>query len=535
MLSGCCIAQINVTVGDIEGNVARITEAYEEAVRQGAELVIFPELCVCGYPPEDLVLHPAFRQAVWQACETLANATASGTTDMIIGGIEERDGEIFNVALLLSEGRIRHIHRKTILPNYGVFDEKRVFTAGNTCAPIIWRGKKILLLNCEEIWFPPPLADTDIDLTIVINASPFTYEKLDRRLEVARRFQQQVDAPLIYVNLVGGQDDIIFDGGSFVLNNNGNIHQLWPFFAQSIALINNQASPASIPERTALIWQAVVMGLHDYVAKNGFNGVLLGLSGGIDSAVTAALAVDALGAERVMGVRLPSHLTSELSNDDAQALATALNIKLITVPILPAYEGMRTMLDPVIGSLNPVLHDWQDSLLVGGNIQSRLRGVTLMALSNATGHLLLNTSNKSEIAVGYSTLYGDSCGGYAPLKDIYKTDIYALAKWRNSVHKIIPESSITRPPTAELVEGQKDSDQLPDYAVLDGILACLIEQKASQKDLIAKGYDAPTVERITHLLRISEYKRRQSPPGAKISPMLFSRNRRYPLTNKWSG
>lgn len=520
------IAQINVTVGDITGNIERILAAH---ARVGdARLVVFPELCICGYPPEDLVLRPVFVDACREAVERLARETKNGAA-MLVGSPWREGDAVHNAALLLAEGRVAGAQYKRRLPNYGVFDERRIFTPGVRSEVFEIAGMRLGVLVCEDLWHKGACADfsSGVDLLVVINASPYEQGKPANRHHVAARAAAQCGAKLLYVNLVGGQDDIVFDGGSFLVDAEGKIVSQWERFRENIGIIPPSPPPAK-GEKEAEIWSALALGLRDYVRKNNFPGVVLGLSGGIDSAVTAALAVDALGAGSVLGVLLPSPHTSRESVEDARALAKNLGIRTQEVPIAPGMEALGQMLDPVMEKKN-----WRNELLIGGNVQSRLRMVSLMAISNATGLMLLDTGNKSEIATGYATLYGDTCGGYAPLKDVYKTQIYALARWRNAQGAAVPQNSIARAPTAELVPGQKDQDQLPPYEVLDAILALLIEGRRSTGDIVQQGFDRQVVEKVAQLLRGSEYKRRQMPPGPKISPMHLIRDWRYPLTSGW--
>lgn len=536
------LAQINPTVGDIDGNVARILAAYEQAKAQGAELVVFPELAITGYPPEDLILMPAFVEKSMQAAQALATKTTNGAA-MIVGcpwregagkvyspspqGAWDAKQQIYNAALLLDGGKVAHVAHKTLLPNYSVFDEKRIFTPGEGTHVANWRGMKLGLLVCEDVWserLPAQLKVQGAELVVVINASPFEAGKISRRHAVAARAVAAAGVPLVYVNMVGGQDDIVFDGGSFVMDAKGKVTVQAPEFADGVFVSGTHP----LQGREETLWSAMKTGLADYVRKNGFPGVVLGLSGGIDSALTAAVAVDALGADKVKGVLLPSPYTSKDSVEDALETGKLLGIETMNVPITAGME--------IIGEvMNPIFRDaaWMEDVSIGGNVQARLRGLTLMSISNRYGWMLLSTGNKSEIAVGYSTLYGDSCGGYNVLKDLYKTQVYELARWRNQQGKVIPERSITKAPTAELAPGQKDSDQLPVYEILDAILLLHLEGRQSAEDIIAKGYDKAVVEKILRLVRLNEYKRRQSCPGVKLSSMLFGKDRRYPLTNKF--
>ncbi len=521
MLHSIAIAQINVTVGAIEQNVASMRRARAEAQTQGAHLVVYPELTVCGYPPEDLLLRAGFRADCRTAVESLAKDTIDGPA-MLIGSVWEIDGLVYNAALLLDGGRIVHVQPKQMLPNYGVFDEKRLFTPGDSGEPVVWRGIALGILVCEDFWhleIGQHLASQGANALIVINASPYETGKLAVRLKKAEAMVIHTGIPLLYANLVGGQDDIVFDGSSFVMDATGGIIAQFPHCKEYVGIAHARPSQHSAEED---IWRALTLGLQDYVRKNGFSGVLLGLSGGIDSALVATLAVDALGASGVLGVKLPSEHTSVDSNEDADALALALGISTVTLPIADTFETTTAELTPSLAKVAAGFTEWRTHLAVGGNLQARLRGTLLMALSNATGKMLLSTSNKSEVAVGYSTLYGDSCGGFAPIKDVYKTQVYALAIWRNSIKPVIPARSINKAPTAELAPGQTDQDQLPPYDVLDAMLQNYIEH----------GIAAPE---IAQLIKRAEYKRRQMPPGTKISTMLFGKDWRYPLTNGWKG
>ncbi len=533
------IAQINPTVGDIEGNAALISNNYD-AVAQNADLVIFPELSLTGYPPEDLILTPDFQNKVMQAAQELA-ARCNGAAALIIGSLWVDAGVVFNAALLMEGGRIVHIQPKTMLPNYGVFDEKRLFSAGRGPVAVQWRGVTLGILICEDIWYPSLAADfkqQGAELLVVINASPFEAGKLLQRKQVAAEAVAKAGIPLVYVNMVGGQDDIVFDGGSFVMSADGKIARQLAEFSEAFEIVamqkqnknwriaaSSQQQPMPLEET---LWRAMMTGLQDYVGKNGFSGVVLGISGGIDSAVSAAVAVDALGAERVKGVLLPSPYTSEESVEDALYLAGLLCIQTMTIPITAGMETFHETLHPVFEDDN-----WMENPLIGGNIQARLRGLTLMAISNRFGWMLLSTGNKSELSVGYSTLYGDSCGGYNVLKDLYKTQVYELARWRNTQGEAIPQRSIDKAPSAELAPNQKDEDQLPPYAMLDEMLFYHIELREPAEAIIARGFPADIVHKVLRMVRLSEYKRRQSCPGVKLSAMLYGKDRRFPLTNKF--
>lgn len=524
------IAQINSTVGDIAGNSEKILKAWNEATGAGAQLVVYPELCVTGYPPEDLILMPDFRKKAMQAVYDIAAKTAHGAA-IVLGCVWETEARIYNAAILLDGGKIIHAQPKTILPNYGVFDEKRLFSDGDGTVCISWRGYKIAILICEDLWNEPLVAslkNQEIEAVFVINASPYEIGKYERRHKLAAKAAHVASAPLFYVNLVGGQDDIVFDGGSFVVDAQGTVIFSLPQFAEQVCLVNYHP-PSTIHQSSEWqIWNAMKLGLSDYVHKNGFSKVLLGLSGGIDSAVTVACAVDALGAENVLGVLLPSPYTSEESTGDALASAQLLGIATRIIPITAGMQMFDKLLTPEFGKTG-----WMEEPEIGGNLQARLRAMVLMGLSNRYGGLLLSTGNKSEIAVGYSTLYGDSAGGYNVLKDLYKTQIYTLAKWRNSQSLVIPQRSISKAPSAELKPNQRDEDNLPPYDILDDILEQHIEGRLSLEEIIASGHGREIVEKVLRLVRLSEYKRRQSCPGVKISSMSFGKERRYPLTNKF--
>ena len=538
------LAQINPTVGDLPGNAAIIRRARDEAAALGADLVVFSELAVVGYPPEDLVLRPALVAAAAAVLRDLERDSARGGPGLVVTLPWAVDGHVYNAAALVADGRAE-LRFKHELPNYGVFDEKRVFTPGPLPEPVGFRGIRIGLPICEDVWFetsPAHLARQGAELLLVPNGSPFEVDKFHQRLDLAGRRVGETGLPLAYVNQVGGQDELVFDGGSFVMNPNGTLAHLLPFWREALLLsrwhrqdgrycCEGRASWTAEP-RLSAVYSAMVLGLRDYVRKNGFRGVVLGLSGGIDSALTAAVAVDALGADGVRGVRLPSRFTSDASTRDAADSAAALGIRLETLAIeqpVTAFEGV----------LGPVFAD-RPRDVTEENLQARARGVLLMALSNKFGELLVTTGNKSEMSVGYATLYGDMCGGYSVLKDVYKTEVYALARWRNAhtpegglgpAGRVSPESSLTKAPTAELRPNQTDQDSLPPYDVLDAILSGLIEEECSVDEIVARGFPRETVARVQRMLYTAEYKRRQAPPGVKITRRSFGRDRRYPLTN----
>ncbi len=546
------LAQLNPTVGDIDGNVARIRAARLAAGAGGADLVIGTELCVSGYPPEDLVLKNAFLEAVRAGVEALAEETADGGPGLIVGApwLAE-DGKRYNAALVLDGGKIVTRRDKHDLPNYGVFDEKRVFDAGAPPGPVNFRGVRLGLAVCEDMWtadISETLVESGAEILVFINGSPYERDKVDVRLNLAVARVTETVLPLIYVNQVGGQDELVFDGGSFVLNADCKMAAALPQFVESVAVTKWQRGDDQAPWRCAegeltpqiegseRIYQAMVLGLRDYVNKNGFPGVVIGLSGGIDSGITAVVAVDALGHERVHCVMMPSPFTSQDSLDDAQELADRLEVRLDSIAIEPAMEAFDEMLKQ--GFNEP------SSGVTKENIQSRARGLTLMAISNTTGDMLVTTGNKSEMSVGYATIYGDMAGGYSVLKDVYKTDVFRLCRWRNEHYPagvfgpagdVIPERMITKPPSAELRPDQKDEDSLPPYDELDAILHGLIEEDLGADDLVGRGYDAEVVQRIWRLLEMAEYKRRQAPPGVKLTSRAFGRDRRYPITNAFRG
>lgn len=540
------LAQCNPVVGAIADNIALIRRLRAESAEQSADVVVFPELAVTGYPPEDMVLRPAFQRRAMEAVETLAKDTADGGPAIITGGIWVENGRVHNVLFLLEDGVIRAKQSKVHLPNYGVFDEARVFASASHMPQVVeLRGVKVGLIICEDTWSPDVAASLKADgaeLLISSNASPYETTKADTRRAIVGGRVGETKLPLLYLNIVGGQDEIVFDGGSFVTNANGDEIARMKQHEEDLGIVvwkNGRLDVSAIPERPRQsreesMYQTLVLGLRDYIGKTRLQGAILGLSGGIDSAFVVALAVDALGAENVRGVSLPSRYTSQMSLEDAEESAKLLGIHLDTISIEPAVEAYHTMLKDVFSGTEEGLAE--------ENIQSRIRGGILMAISNKHGNALVNTTNKSEMAVGYGTLYGDMCGAYAPLKDVYKLQVYALAKWRNKHHRpnflgpkgrVIPERSITRAPSAELRENQEDRDSLPDYPLLDPILHALVEEKLSVEETVAKGFDRETVEKTNRLLYIAEYKRRQAPPGVKVTSMVFGKDWRYPLAQQF--
>jgi NAD+ synthase len=543
------LAQLNPTVGDIDGNAAQVRRARAEAKGQGADLVIFSELNICGYPPEDLVLKPAFQERCEAAVKALAAETADGGPALLLGSPWRNDGKLHNAAVLLADGEVAATRYKCDLPNYGVFDEKRVFVPGPPQGPVSFRGVRLGVMVCEDMWNPEVtecLAETGAEILMLGNGSPYEHEKHPHRIDLAGKRVSESGLPIIYVNQVGGQDELVFDGASFVLDGDCGLKVQLPAFRETVALTRWQRQGERwhcvagdlTPFEDGLegIYQAMVLGLRDYVDKNRFPGVILGLSGGIDSAISAAVAVDALGPERVRTVMMPSPYTSRDSLEDAAEVARLLGIRLDSISIEPAMRAYADMLKEQF--------DGSNSGVAEQNIQSRARGMTLMALSNKFGHMVLSTGNKSEMSVGYATLYGDMCGGYSVLKDVYKTTIFALCRWRNQAlphgargpgGRVMPERVITKAPTAELKPDQRDEDDLPRYATLDAILECLVENEMSVDDIVAKGHDRAVVERVWRMLDRAEYKRRQAPPGVKITRRAFGRDRRYPITNAFRG
>jgi NAD+ synthase len=546
------LAQLNPTVGDVTGNAAKARAARAQARADGADLVVLPELFIAGYPPEDLVLKPAFQSACRTAIEELARETADGGPAMLIGSPWVEDGKLYNACALLDGGRIATIRFKANLPNYGVFDEKRLFARGPAAGPVTIRGIRVGVPICEDIWLEESeeyenvvecLAETGAEILIVPNGSPYARDKGDLRLSIAVARVTESGLPLIYLNEVGGQDELVFDGASFALNADLTVAAQLPAFKESITTLRWNKTESgwrcSGPVAPVLDgdkgdYAACVLGLRDYVGKNGFPGVLLGVSGGIDSALCAAIAVDALGAERVRGVMLSFRFTAQVSLDDAAKLANALGIRYEVLPIAQAVNGFEAILsEPFAGLPRDITEE---------NLQARARGTLLMAISNKTGAMVVTTGNKSEMSVGYATLYGDMNGGFNPIKDIYKTEVFRLSSLRNSWKpdgalgpsgEVIPVNIITRPPTAELRENQTDQDSLPPYDMLDAILERLVEREEPLASIVAAGFDREVVARIDRLLNIAEYKRRQAAPGVKVTRRNFGRDRRYPITNRF--
>ncbi len=526
------MVQDNFLVGDIIGNSRHIIHLARSAAEQQAELVIFPELALAGYPPEDLLYRPGFVAQIEAAIEDIARSVSG--VDVLLGSPRSHDGKMYNSAVWLRDGQCIAEYHKRSLPNYSVFDEVRYFSPGHDICVVELNSTRFGLLICEDAWEKEPAAATvadGADVLIVLNASPFHGGKYEERLKMLEQRTQENGVPVFYINMVGGQDELVFDGESLVVDSPGKVVNRAAAFEPAIELTDLDADgPVAVKDGTSnapqyeqAIYSALVLGVKDFITKNGFNGVIVGLSGGVDSALTLAIAVDALGADNVQAVMMPSRYTADMSQEDAESEARALGVHYDVIPIESAYESFLTSLKDIFEGTEP---DTTEE-----NIQARCRGLILMAISNKTGRMLLTTGNKSEMAVGYATLYGDMSGGFAPLKDVYKTLVYRLCHYRNSLGQVIPERVITRPPSAELSEGQVDQDSLPDYEVLDKILELSVEQDMSVEDVINKGFDRETVEHVVGLVQRNEYKRRQSAPGVRITRRAFGRDRRYPITS----
>ncbi|GAB1578921.1 NAD+ synthase [Bordetella petrii] len=531
------IAQINAHVGDIAGNAARVLEAARAAHGQGADVLVTPELVLTGYPPEDLLLRPHFVERQEAALARLRQDTAGlAGLHLLVGHVLARGGKLYNAATVLCEGKVVGAYCKRELPNYSVFDEQRYFSADDQ--PLVFEAKGVRFgVNiCEDIWFdraPRAAAQAGAQVLLVPNASPYNTGKQEERLQVARRCAQDTGCAVIYANMVGGQDELVFDGASFALDAQGRPAARLPDYAEGVDVVEADAAGAVRPlSRHAdvkpycleeQVWNALVLAVRDYLGKNGFPGAIIGLSGGIDSAVVLAVAVDALGAANVRTVMMPSRYTADISQTDASDMAQRLGVRHDDIAIGPAVDAFGAMLAPQFAGL-PV--DATEE-----NIQARVRGTLLMALSNKTGHLVLTTGNKSELTTGYCTLYGDMAGGFAVIKDVPKTLVYRLAEWRNREREVIPRRIITRPPSAELRPDQTDQDSLPPYDILDGIMERYMERNQSAAEIVAAGFPQAAVEQVVRLIRINEYKRRQAPPGPRITPRAFGRDWRYPVTN----
>ena len=528
------MAQINPLVGDIEGNTQHILDYAKQAQSLNADLVIFPELALCGYPPEDLLLRDGLYTRVDTAIDTLIEANLE--IGMIVGYPRRLDGKVYNMAGLIQAGQLAAEYKKQALPNYSVFDEKRYFSEGHEACVIEFKGIRIGLTVCEDIWTPEPMqaaVEKAAQLIININASPFHTGKQQQREHVLSTRIDENHVPIVYVNLIGGQDELVFDGGTMVMNESGDIVCRTPAFEEGLYTIDcdlkdnhlsfSNGVYAEILDDLASTYQALVLGARDYINKNRFEGAVVGLSGGIDSALTLAIATDALGADRVEGVSMPSRYTMDISIEDAQQEAETLGVNFQIIPIEPVFKAFLASLAEEFAGLPA---DTTEE-----NIQARCRGVLLMAISNKKGKMVLTTGNKSEMSVGYATLYGDMAGGFCVLKDVPKTLVYALSEYRNRDQEIIPQRVIDRPPTAELAADQKDEDSLPPYDILDQILKRYVEQDQCAAEIIDAGFDANTVYKILRLVDINEYKRRQAAPGIKITRRAFGRDRRYPITS----
>ena len=529
------LAQVDLVVGDVAGNTTRIIEHARQARdRERADIVVFPELSICGYPPEDLLFHAGLRHDVEAAVSRIRDEVFG--IAVLIGFPEYKDGHIYNACAVLQDGHVLAHYRKHMLPNYSVFDEERYFTAGRDAAVFVLNGIRIGLTICEDVWSPGPIAAAraaGAECIVAINGSPFEIRSQEKREDAVRKRIDEVGIPLLYVNHVGGQDELVFDGGSFIMDAEGRVTCRAAAFEECMPVIElrgtargvvpGEAEVAATGERIATIYRALVTGTRDYVNNHGFPGVIVGLSGGIDSALVVAIACDALGTERVRAVQMPFRYTSTISQEDSARQAKTFGIQYDVIPIEPMYEATIRQLRPVLGDTEPDVTE--------ENIQARCRGLLLMALSNKTGRMLLTTGNKSEMAVGYATLYGDMAGGFAPIKDCSKTLVYRLARYRNTLGEAIPERVITRPPSAELRPDQKDSDSLPDYDVLDPILEAFIEEDLSVAEITERGFDRAVVIRVLEMVKRNEYKRRQAPPGVRISSRAFGRDWRYPITS----
>ena len=538
------LAQLNAHLGDVFTNCQKLLQMRARAAAQGADIILTPEMFLAGYPADDLVLRADFMNRIEAAIHRLAEATADGGPAIIVGAPCRDKDVLYNSAFILDNGKIIARRDKVNLPNYGVFDDKRHFTPGQLQGPVLVRGMRLGIAVCEDIWFADlceMLGETGAEIILSLNASPFENAKTDMRMMHAVSRMTETGLPFVYVNMVGGQDELVFDGSSFALNLGGKIASQMPSFSEGLSLLEARTQsgtchltgqisrPATAEED---VWRALTLGVRDYVEKNGFPGVILGLSGGVDSAIVAVLAVDALGPERVRVVMMPSDYTADISLADAEELANNLGLTLETIALRAGMDAFDNMLGPSF--------EGADMDITEENIQSRLRGMILMALSNKFGNMVLATGNKSEYAAGYSTLYGDMCGGFAPIKDVWKTEIFKLCEWRNTAlprgvlgpeGEVIPRRIITRPPSAELRPDQQDTDSLPPYDILDAILIALTEEMADTDTIVSRGYDRETVERVSAMLFRTEYKRFQAAPGPKVTPRAFGRDRRLPLTS----
>ena len=532
------LAQFDFVVGDVAGNTQKILD-YAVRARDDmrADLVVFPELSICGYPPEDLLFHAGLRRRIEKALENIRDSVRD--IAVLVGFPDYQDDDIFNACVVFRDGEVLAHYHKHMLPNYSVFDEKRYFTAGREASVFTLNGVRVGINICEDVWDrAPPAASraAGAEVLLAINGSPYELNSQSQREEVVRQRVLEIGIPAVYLNMVGGQDELVFDGGSFAMDRSGEVVSRAAAFRENLYCVQLMADGAGVAPQPAEIapllakeqsvYEALVCGTRDYVGKHGFPGVVLGLSGGVDSALILAIACDALGAEHVRAVMMPFRYTSTMSQEDAAKQTKTQNVRYDVIPIEPIYEATLQQLEPIFeGCAIDVTEE---------NIQARCRGLLLMAISNKTGRMLLTTGNKSEMAVGYATLYGDMAGGFAPIKDCSKSLVYKLARYRNTINEVIPERVISRPPSAELRSNQKDSDSLPDYDILDPILEAFIEEDASVREIVERGFDRDVVIRVLELVKRSEYKRRQAPPGIRISRRAFGRDWRYPITSRYT-
>lgn len=532
------LAQLDLVVGGVADNAERIIETANRARDElDADLVVYPELALCGYPPEDLLFHSGLKHRVVAGLDRIREEVRDIA---VMVGFPEFDGDtIYNACVVFSNGRELARYRKQSLPNYSVFDEERYFESGRHAAVFTLRGIRVGINICEDVWSRQPFAQAraaGAELVVAINGSPYNRSSQQNREDIMRQRVAESGIPAIYLNMVGGQDELVFDGGSFLMDAEGNVAHRAPSFRESLQSVRLSATPSGVePARGRIrvpmepdesVYSALVCGTRDYVRKNGFPGIILGLSGGIDSALTAAIACDALGADKVRAIMMPFMYTSTMSQEDARQQADVMGIHYDVVPIGPIYDAVLAQLAPALPGL--------EGGVTEENVQARCRGILLMAVSNETGRMLLTTGNKSEMAVGYATLYGDMAGGFAPLKDCSKSLVYRLARYRNTLGQVIPERVITREPSAELRPDQKDTDSLPPYDTLDPILEAFMEEDLSVEEIVSRGFERSTVIRILELVKRNEYKRRQAPPGVRISRRAFGRDWRYPITSKYS-
>jgi len=532
------LAQLDLLVGDVTGNTEKILD-YAARARDDwqADLIVFSELSICGYPPEDLLFHSGLRRRVEHAMGTIRDSVRG--IAVLVGFPDYQDDDIFNACVVLKDGEVLAHYRKHMLPNYGVFDEERYFTAGTTASVFTLNGVRVGLCICEDVWGSAPTTASraaGAELLVAINGSPYKLDGQAEREDVVRQRVLEVGIPAVYLNMVGGQDELVFDGGSFAMDRTGEVVFRAPAFREDLYCVELVADGAAVVPQSAEIapllpkeqsvYEALVCGTRDYVGKHGFPGVVLGLSGGVDSSLILAIACDALGADRVRTVMMPFRYTSTMSQKDAATQAKIQNVRYDVIPIEPIYEAILKQLEPIF--------EGRGFDVTEENVQARCRGLLLMAISNKTGCMLLTTGNKSEMAVGYATLYGDMAGGFAPIKDCSKSLVYELARYRNTIGEVIPERVISRPPSAELRPNQKDSDSLPDYDILDPILEAFIEQDLSVNEIAGRGFDRDVVIRVLEMVKRNEYKRRQAPPGIRISGRAFGRDWRYPITSKYT-